>query len=135
MICATSKYLHNVYNEHLPPLHIQLPHHAIASTPTCTRPGHTAGSAKTDSPGLLAPLAWRASQLAGGRAAGIPGANKFVYPMLCKRLVFVRPFFCPFLVTLRPPSKDSEKATCLFTRLESSLVPAGFLTAHFLQKT
>ena len=25
--------------------------------------------------------------------------------------------------------------TCLFTRLESSLVPAGFLTAQFLQKT
>ena len=24
--------------------------------------------------------------------------------------------------------------TCLFTRLESSLVPAGFLTAQFLQK-
>ena len=75
MICATSKYLHNVYNEHLPPLHIQLPHHAIASTPTCTRPRHTAGSAKTDSPGLLAPLAWRASQLAGGRAAGVPGGG------------------------------------------------------------
>ena len=31
---------------------------------------------------------------------------------------------------------SSPSSTCLFTRLEeSSLVPAGFLTAQFLQKT
>ena len=30
---------------------------------------------------------------------------------------------------------DDGNATCLVTRLESSLVPAGFLTAQFLQKT
>ena len=29
--------------------------------------------------------------------------------------------------------KEPVDATCLFTRLESSLVPAGFLTAQFLQ--
>ena len=29
----------------------------------------------------------------------------------------------------------SVQSTCLFTRLESSLVPAVFLTAQFLQKT
>ena len=31
-------------------------------------------------------------------------------------------------------NKGGAGTTCLFTRLESSLVPAGFLTAQFLQK-
>ena len=37
------------------------------------------------------------------------------------------------LLVFKAPCR--EDPTCLFTRLESSLVPAGFLTAQFLQET
>ena len=44
-----------------------------------------------------------------------------------------------FLIIVAIPSSfqiTSSEATCLFTRLEEfSLVPAGFLTAQFMQKT
>ena len=59
-----------------------------------------------------------------------PGSAIFPVPGRLTVLAYV-PALLPVLACNSAPA-----STCLFTRLaESSLVPAGFLTAQFLQKT
>jgi hypothetical protein len=48
----------------------------------------------------------------------------------------IRVVYLPFKVRQMMLFPGLGRSTCLFTKLdESSLVPAGFLTAQFLQKT